>query len=206
MSTTSINRWAISGAVVCAGAAAVALWPHATSASVRSADGTKWSVVNRARVASDDVSSWKLPVDTPFALKGANARVVYRDAKKQVAVVPTNGVPCLATHLTAGGFGLSCATSTDETPTSVSYDGAIGLVPDEVKSVTYTMTDGTSQTQQVVNNIWRSPLEASKASFLLHGSEQIVDLMPASSKPADATVSADGGTMTVGNRPATATP
>ena len=61
-----------------------------------------------------------------------------------------------------------------------------------MKSVVFTMTDGTTQTAPVANNTWKSPLEAAKVSFWLAGRSQSIDLMPRSSIPEGSYVSPEG--------------
>jgi hypothetical protein len=82
---------------------------------------------------------------------------------------------------------MACGHTSDQQPASVSYSGAIGLVPDAVDSVTLTMADGSTRVVPVKNNVWTAPDEAAKAAYALAGRVVEVELMPRSSMPAGAT-------------------
>lgn len=147
--------------------------------------------------SDSDLSGWRVPPtamarDNPeLGLRPSGARVVYRDSTKAVAAVPATKTPCLITRYKGGSEALNCGT-TDGMTANVSYDGAIGLVPDVVKSVSFTMSDGSQKTQRVVDNLWKSPVEAASVEFVLRGQPRQIDLLPRSSLPEDARVSSDG--------------
>jgi hypothetical protein len=151
-----------------------------------------YSVFARAATTQDDVASWHFPAPAGFGLRVAGARRVYTDSTKVVAAVPTGGgVPCLMTRFADGSGGLNCGDADGHTA-SLGYNGALGLVPDEVGSVTYVMSDGATQTGKVADNVWHSPADAAQVSFLIGGAGQTLDLMPASSAPKGMTVSPTG--------------
>jgi hypothetical protein len=123
-----------------------------------------------------------------------DARVVYQDATRIVAAVPGEFGPCLVDASTNGVRGGACATKEDEHPMLLGYSGGIGLIPDGVKAVVFTMTDGTTDTQDVSGNLWRSPAEASRLSYVLDGREFDVALMPHSSIPEGVVIDERTGT------------
>jgi hypothetical protein len=126
-----------------------------------------------------------------LGLKLPEARIIYRDTAKAIAAVPATAAPCLATQFADGSQTLSCGSAAGNTA-SVSFNGAMGLVPDAVKTVTFTMSDGSTATGQVIDNVWKSPGEAAKVTFSLDGHTQQIELMPRSSLPSGATIGADG--------------
>lgn len=168
---------------VAAGASAA---PPQPATAVSTASGT-FSVFARPATAKDHISGWRVAArkagdgDMDFS----RARVIYQDASRAVAAVPTTGEPCLVTQLPDGSGGFTCSPS-------FSYGHSIGLIPDSVKSVTYTMTDGTTQRQDVTGNFWRSPEEAAKVTYVVDGQTQNQDLMPLSSLPKGTTISPTG--------------
>jgi len=117
----------------------------------------------------------------------AEARLVSQDRTRTVAAVPAEKAPCLISRFADGTQTASCALESDQQPASVSYSGAIGLVPDAVDSVTLTMTDGTTRVVPVNHNVWTAPDDAAKAAYTLDGTVVEVELMPRSSMPAGAT-------------------
>jgi len=91
--------------------------------------------------------------------------------------VPAATAPCLISRFADGSQSVSCALEADQQPASVSYSGAIGLVPDAVDSVTLTMTDGATRVMPVENNVWTAPDDAAKAAYSLGGRVVEVELM-----------------------------
>lgn len=160
--------------------------PPQPAAAVSSASGT-FAVFSRPSTAKDNIAGWR--VATRKAGDGdmdfARARIIYQDAKRAVAAVPTRADPCLVTQLPDGSGGFTCSPS-------FSYGNSIGLVPDSVKSVSFTMTDGTTQEQDVTDNYWRSPSEATKVTYVVDGQTTSLELMPLSSLPKGASISPSG--------------
>lgn len=160
----------------------------------------KYSVFDRpATTASDETRGWRARQDPGprenFGLRFAEARVIQRDGGTAVAAVPaSNGSPCLAVQYKDGSGGLSCG-GPGTTAALVGYNGATGIVPDSVQTVTFTLTDGTTQTSQVEGNVWRSPPEAAKVTFMLGDRVEEIELMPRSSLPEGATIT-DSGVVT----------
>lgn len=169
--------------------------PRAESQAPVGAPGNAFGVFEQAAESQDDISSWGIPEIPQIGLETDAARVVVTSPNRTVAAVPAAKAPCLVTRTAQSGIGISCATAANEATATVGYNGAIGLVPDSVKSVMFTMVDGSTQAQDVVDNIWQSPVEAETATFDLEGETQKVDLMPRSSMPKSATVSPDGVVM-----------
>lgn len=157
-----------------------------------------FSILDRPLRASDNISSWRFPSAAERGLNVARARVVQRDSRKTVAVMPSNEGPCLATKSLAGQ-GLSCA-PVGATAATVSVEGSIGVVPNSVTSVKYEMTDGTVRSGQVSENVWKAPIEARRVSFSLRGKTETIDLMPPSSLP-DGAVVGDDGVVSIGGAP-----
>ncbi len=58
--------------------------------------------------------------------------------------------------------------------------------------MTFTTTDGSTQTTPVTENVWKSPVEVAKASFSIDGRLFEVELVPRSSLPAGATIEPTG--------------
>lgn len=121
-----------------------------------------------------------------LGLRPADARVLSGVALPGeplavVAAIPANKAPCLYWD-TGSSERLSCGTNDGDTAV-VSYDGSIGMVPDSVTSVTYTMADGTEQVGNVASNVWHAPAEATSVMFSLGGERHTIDLMSRSSRP-----------------------
>ena len=165
----------------------------AKSAKRTSASLGTYSVFSRAATSADDVSSWPMRAENfdQLGLRLDQARVVYRDAVRTMAAVPATDGPCLLTRLRNHGGGLNCG-GAGRLTVALGYLGAIGLVPDSVDTVTFAMTDGSTQTAKVVDNTWNSPAEAASATFSLQGRSVSIELMPRSSLPKGTTISDDG--------------
>jgi hypothetical protein len=133
-------------------------------------------------------SGWSPPpAEAGVGARLQEARLILQDKTRTVAAVPASKAPCLFTRFADGSQTIGCGHTADEQPTSVSYSGAIGLVPDAVDSVTLTMTDGSTRVVRVENNVWKAPDDAAKAAYSVAGSVVQVELMPRSSIPAGAT-------------------
>jgi hypothetical protein len=152
-----------------------------------------YSVFSRPATPEDDVSGWPMRTENfdKLGLRLDQARVVYRDAVRTLAAVPATDGPCLLTRLRNHGGGLNCG-GAGRVTVALGYLGAIGLVPDSVDTVTFRMTDGSTQTAKVVDNTWNSPAEAASATFVLQGDSVNIELMPRSSLPKGTTISDDG--------------
>lgn len=169
------------------GAPASAAAASAPAAPLQAANGT-FSVFARAATAEDDISGWRIPrngVDEKFGMQFNAARVVYQDATKAVAAVPTAAGPCLVSQYRDGSGGLTCS------PT-FTHGVSVGLVPDAVKTVSYTMTDGSTQTETVTDNTWHSPTEAAQVTYVLDGTPHVEALMPLSALPKGSTIAPTG--------------
>jgi hypothetical protein len=163
-----------------------------SGSSAASADAS-YSVLSRPAIANDDISTWKAATalggrsgpGVNSTLNFSNARLIYQDDTRAVAAVPTSTEPCLATQFNDGSGALTCS------PT-LTYGTSIGLVPDSVMSVTFTLTDGTETARKVTDNFWRSPAEAAKVGYVLNGQTPSLELMPMSSLPKGAQISPSG--------------
>ena len=115
-----------------------------------------------------------------------DGRLVARNQTRTVVAAAAK-TPCLISRFADGSQTASCALEADQQPASVSYSGAIGLVPDAVGSVTLTMTDGSTRVVPVKGNVWTAPDDAAEAAYSLAGRVVEVELMPRSSMPPGAT-------------------
>jgi hypothetical protein len=157
------------------------------------ASATTYSIFDRPAAAGDDVSRWNVRARPTIDLDLGSGRLVHTDATKSVAAVRADKGLCLLQRFADGSSGLSCALRPDEVVAATSYDGAIGLVPDAVQTVTFTLTDGSATSIPVVDNVWKSPVEATKAVFTVPGTGvREVDLMPRSSMPKGTEITDDG--------------
>ena len=127
------------------------------------------------------------PLPDRIGARMAEARLISQDRTRTVVAVPAANAPCLVSRFADGSQAASCALERDQQPASVSYSGAIGLVPDVVDSITLTMTDGTSRVVPVEDNVWTAPDEAVEAAYSFTGRVVVVELMPRSSMPPGAT-------------------
>lgn len=157
-----------------------------------------YSIFARPADQRDDFSHWARLGGSRIGARLSEGRFVDQDATRTVAAVPAAKAPCLMSRYADGSYGASCGGAGDQHPATVSYSGAIGLVPDAVESVTFTMTDGTSRVTRVTDNTWKSPVEAAKASYSIDGRVFEVDLMPRSSLPAGATIDPTTGVVSGG--------
>lgn len=122
----------------------------------------------------------------------ARGKEVSRSAHRRVIAVPVmDGPPCLVTE-GAAGTGLSCATEAWGPIASVGYEGSIGIVPDGVTTISYTMTDGSTRRGSIADGVWKAPLEAEQAAYTANGAAVVVDLMPPSTIPVGVAVDANG--------------
>jgi hypothetical protein len=190
-------------AAIAAAAAAVAfVWsaaaaPADRAAPVRNTDsrtaapasGTQtYSIFAGSRTRLNATAAgWAPPADSSIRARLGEARLIAHDKTRTVVAVPAAKAPCLISRFADGSQSTACGMAPDEQPVSASYSEAIGLVPDAVDSVTFIMTDGTTRTAAVNNNVWTAPDEAAKAAYSLAGRVIEVDLMPRSSMPRGAT-------------------
>lgn len=200
---TPKRNQALAGLIVAVSVMALGIW----QAVLASADpavpspAATYSVLKRATTAQDaSVRASQLVAHTTtqhpeLGLRPDEARALPAGTSPTpgttVTVIPASAAPCLYKKHGDGSEGLSCGSSAGRTA-SVGYEGSIGLVPDQVQTVTFTMTDGSQRSASVVDNLWKSPPEAAKVSFVVAGQSQEIDLMPRSTLPAGASISKDG--------------
>ena len=125
---------------------------------------------------------WR-PLPDGIGARMAEARLILQDRTRTVVAVPAANAPCLVSRFADGSQAASCALERDQQPASVTYRGAIGLVPDAVDAITLTMTDGKTRVVPVENNVWTAPDDASTAAYSFSGRIVKVELMPRSSMP-----------------------
>jgi hypothetical protein len=74
-----------------------------------------------------------------------------------------------------------------------------GVVPDDVRSIDFTLKNGGRETATVTDNFYVAPPEAVKGAFTLDGVTQTQEFVPRSAVPAigEAVVDANGATTRV---------
>jgi hypothetical protein len=183
----------------------IALWlvlSHSTDASASAPPSPQMSgrgqwavgtygVFDRPATRDDDLTAWRARDDHGLGLRLSEGRVVFRDGSRTVAAVPATDGPCLVTQFADGSGGVVCG-GADHPTVSTGYVGAIGIVPDSVDSVTFTLADGSTVVGAVDGNTWRSPDDAVRVSYSVAGREQQAELMARSSVPSGVAVGADG--------------
>lgn len=191
-----LNKHSLARTAACIAASGCAIAattvPFADATRDPNGRGAGFSVLERPAMPADDVTRWAPRADPAVGARFAEARVVHRDAGRVVAAVPARNGACLLSRLPDGSRAMSCGGDADHFPATVGYAGAIGLVPDAVRAVTFTMTDGSVRTAEVIGNVWRSPVEAATAAYAVGGRVHRVGLMPRSSLPAGARLSPSG--------------
>ena len=169
---------------------------HSAAATSSTGPNAAYSIFARPTAAAD-MAAWKVPAsriaeDKPDQrLDFSLAKAVRATAAKSYTAVPAAFGPCLIGNA-ASGVTVSCPRSEGETAALVNYAGSVGLVPDSVRQIAFTMTDGTEREVAVSDNTWSAPAEASSATFVASGRKQVVELLPRSSLPSDAQLSPDG--------------
>lgn len=165
---------------------------------------TSVSALRTPASSDDNVSRWRVTTamnarGNPEGFEFASARVVHRSPSRTFALVRSREGLCLMAEASDGSGGLNCAPP-NEFPDSLGYGSSIGIVPDAVKSVTFTMVDGRSETVPVVGNVWKAPPEAAAVDFQVGSRARRVELMPLSALPDGATVS-PAGVVNIGAPP-----
>jgi hypothetical protein len=127
-----------------------------------------------------------------IGLEPRGARVVRSDDARTLAVVPAQAAPCLVSEGPSAPASVSCGTGTEPKTAMVNYGSAVGVVPDTVQTVSFTMTDGSVVTGEVSDNMWNAPAEAASVSFAVDGRARTIELMPLSAQPEGTTVGPDG--------------
>jgi hypothetical protein len=182
----------LAAAVVGLTSAWVANDPAASRANVAAdaAQGARYSILDRPATDDDRVAGWRAAqAPVPAAPDFARSRIVRRDRTMAVAAVPSRTGICLVTQYSNGSGGLACG---GPVTVNVGYGEALGIVPDEVRTVTFEMTDGAPRTQAVSGNTFVAPAEARRVVYELAGRTESVDLMPASRLPDGVSIGADG--------------
>jgi hypothetical protein len=155
---------------------------------------TEYSVLMRPATAEDArfaAASDGLKVsarDSGLGIDPDGARVIKSKAGKSFAIVPATVAPCIVSEQD----GVSCGIPSAPVTAQVGYGFAIGLAPDAVKNVSLTLTDGTTTTAPVVDNVWEAPDNAVSVTVTIGQRSETVGLMPAASLPAGAKVGSDG--------------
>jgi hypothetical protein len=120
------------------------------------------------------------------------AREIGRDGARQYLLVPRTDAQVCLVEAQPSGPVISCTDPARITPALVRYGRAVGAVPDEVRTVDFSLTDGTIVSSAVENNLYWAPSEAESVTYKVGEALQRVDLMPMSSVPPGSVVSPDG--------------
>lgn len=185
-------------ALAALGAGQINATPASSQAPAEAAHGPnhRFSLLDRPARVGDNIGAWgALTADAARGLRQKDARLAIETEVKKVAVVPSADKPCLVTKFRNGAKTVSCGVDADQDSVSVSYGGSIGLVPDVVSEVAFTMSDGTTETGRVRNNLWTSPSEAVRVQYAVDNSARSVDLLPMSALPEGATLTPEGVVM-----------
>lgn len=165
-----------------------------------------YSVFDRATTEADEqASKWRLPDTLPAqGIDMSSARIVLENRSTVIAAVKSNVGPCLVKHHVAlQSFGLSCpadpAVGKNQDPSataaSVGYGVAVGVVPDTVKNVDYTLSGGGTERVAVHGNVWKAPADATKVTFTINGQAAQIELLPAGALPKGAKLCSNGLVM-----------
>lgn len=195
-----------SGALFTSAPQALAAAAPTSAAGTQSSNDTYTSLGRQVLPRDQAAAGWRVSPDRiardnpKLELRPRDARIVSTTASRTVAAIPSAQAPCLLSQYESGDAGLNCAADAQSTTALVTYGGAMGIVPDAVKTVTFTTSDGGQRVEAIVGNMWQSGKEDASVSFVLRGSQQRIDLMPLSSLPTGAKNS-DGGVVTLGTPP-----
>ncbi|MEA2373014.1 MAG: hypothetical protein QOH12_3408 [Solirubrobacteraceae bacterium] len=149
--------------------------------------GHQYKALDRPTTPADNaennvVRAMNIAVDMPELLP-ANGRVVATDRRRTLLLIPRiDGGVCLAALFANGTAGLNCNTA-GGAPVLVTYGKAVGLVPDSVTHVTFTFTDGRTQTAAPASGLYTAPAEATAVTFEIDGLKTTIELMAASTEP-----------------------
>lgn len=128
-----------------------------------------------------------------MGLDPSSASVVREDERGRfLSLSGRDGQPCYVVELPDGSSGGGCGTRNGGV-VSAGTGAGIGIVPDSVKTVVFTLKDGRSVEGRVVNNVWTSPAEATGIRYTVRGVVEQAELTPASQElPAGAQMRSDG--------------
>lgn len=190
------GRWLVIAGIGLGVALVIALnWSgNSAHAANSAAPGAVYSVLKRTATAADGQfaeASKGLKAaarESGLGVDPSGARLIKSKAGKSFAVVPATMAPCLISEDDA----VSCGTQSAPVTAQVSYGYAIGLAPDAVKNVSVVLTDGTTTTTTVVDNVWEAPANAESATVTVGDYSEKIGLMPVGSLPPGATVTPDG--------------
>lgn len=114
------------------------------------------------------------------------ARLLSKTESSTLLLVPRrDGTVCFTKLDASGEAGIDCNTA-GGSPFLATYGQASGVVPVSVESVTFTLSDGSTQTTATPDGTWSAPSEAASISYGTGASKYTEGLLPASTKPAPA--------------------
>lgn len=175
---------------------------RSAASSVSTSPLGSYSVLARPARATDTIANWRAAqTPNPVGLQIGAARIIQREQSRTVALAPSTLGPCLVMNFADGSGGVVCGRNNEEPAISLGYNGALGVVPDSVKSVELTMEDGTVTTRAVQDNVWRSPADAAKVAIDLPTGRYQAALTPRSSVPPAAQLHPDGLVTSPGSPP-----
>lgn len=158
----------------------------------------QYALLNHAPTAIDSRAQQRVAIlPAAQAKQGLDLRTVrfVRSFGKTTTYAASSNSPygpCLVTAYGDGSSGTSCPSATSPVTVTMQYGTAVGIVPDDVTEVWFSMTDGTRRTAAVTGNTWEAPPEARRVSWVQDGGVSDVDLMPLSSMPADTVIDENG--------------
>jgi hypothetical protein len=155
-----------------------------------SASTASFGIMRRPRTSADDISSHA--IGGLSSASGANIVLArraqgFRDG--EAWVIPGTGNECLwAESTTAKNGGAVCdgdSTATTgglmleaETPSAPGRVFIAGLVPDGIASVTITLTDGSTRTSPVHENVYMKEITGAAKSVIVRPSQVVAATMP----------------------------
>lgn len=120
-----------------------------------------------------------------------SSRLLFKNAYKAIYVTRTDTGTCLHTVRVYAGIGTNC--NSDEFVSGGIPGDTYGFVPSDVEQVTFTLTDGTTETQAIKGNLWHAPPEARSATVRLRpGDVKTVNFAPLSVLGPDRKICPDG--------------
>lgn len=121
----------------------------------------------------------------------SSSRLLFESPYKAVYVTKAGSGVCMHIVRVYGGVGTSC--SDDQFVSGGVPGDTYGFAPSYVNRVTFTLSDGTTQTEAITNNLWHGPAEARRADLALPSGEiKTIHFAPLSALGVELQVCPDG--------------
>ena len=121
-------------------------------------------------------------------IQTAGARVLVSDAEETIALIPrSDNQLCLFYYLANGDAGADCNTreiAETEGLSIFNRGWGIGVVPDGVDQVEFTLSDGSTVVVSVTNNVYHVPAEAVEGRVQHDGKTYSTTFLPRTPKAA----------------------